>query len=166
MKKQNSIVAGLIMILVGAVFLLINLSPNLAERLDISRQWPLLIIIVGLFFLLTALFGTPSLSIPGCVISGIGGILYYQNISGNWASWSYIWALIPGFVGLGLVLMGLLDRRQRKVMREGGRLLLISAALFIVFGAFLGNLAKLNQFWPILLIGSGAWMLFRNRLSR
>ncbi len=166
MKKQNSTVAGLIMILVGAVFLLISLSPNLAERLDISRQWPLLIILVGLFFLITALFGASSLSIPGSVITGIGSILYYQNTTGNWASWVYIWTLIPGFVGIGLVLMGLLDKQRRKVMRAGSRLLLISAALFIVFGASFSGLGKLGEFWPVLLIGSGMWMLFRNRLSR
>jgi len=165
MKKKNSIVGGAIMILVGIVFLLININPALAEKLNIGRQWPLVIVAVGLFFLMSALLGAPALAIPGMVVSGIGGILYYQNITGNWASWAYVWALIPGFSGLGMVLMGLLDKRKRKVLREGGRLILISLAMFVVFGAFFNGLGKIGELWPVLLIGAGIWMLFRNRLS-
>ena len=34
-------------------------------------------------------------------------MLYWQNQTGNWESWAYAWALIPGFVGVGTIVMGL-----------------------------------------------------------
>jgi hypothetical protein len=39
---------------------------------------------------------------PGSILAGIGGIFYYQNLTNDWESWAYIWALIPGFVGIGV----------------------------------------------------------------
>lgn len=166
MHKRSSIVAGLIMILVGALFLLINLFPNVAARLDVARQWPLIIVALGGLFLLGALLGTPPLAMPGSIVTGIGGILYYQNLTGNWASWAYIWTLIPGFVGIGIILTNLLGARTRSQFREGGRLLVISAVLFVIFSAFFNGLGGLGQYWPVLLILAGVWLLFRNRFRR
>lgn len=163
MKNRGSIVGGLILIFVGALFLLVQTFPNLAARFDPELQWPLIIVAVGSLFLLGAVLGTASLAIPGAIIGGIGCLLYYQNISGNWESWVYAWALIPGFVGLGLILMGLLDRQQRSSIRDGMRLIFISLILLAVFGGFLGGSAILGQLWPLLLILGGFWMLWRNR---
>lgn len=166
MQKRSSITAGLIMITVGVIFLLINLFPEFASQLDIARQWPLLIVAVGGFFLLGALFGTPDLATPGSIIAGIGGILYYQNLTGNWASWAFVWTLIPGFAGVGIVLSALMGRRGRGQLREGSRLIGISLILFFIFAAFFNGLGNIGNYWPVLLIAAGVWMLFRNRLTR
>jgi hypothetical protein len=166
MKNRGSIVGGLILILVGALFLLLQAFPNLAAQFDPELQWPLLIVAVGALFLLGAVLGTPSLAIPGAIIGGIGGLLYYQNVSGNWDSWAYAWSLIPGFVGVGLILMGLLDHEKRSSIRDGVRLIFISFVLFAIFGGFLGGSETLGQLWPLLLILVGIWMLWRNRSGR
>ena len=163
MKNRGSIVGGLILIFVGALFLLLQAFPNLAAQFDPELQWPLIIVAIGALFLLGAVLGTASLAIPGAIIGGIGGLLYYQNASGNWASWAYAWALIPGFVGLGLVLMGLLDGQQRSSIRDGIRLIFISLILFAIFGGFLGGFELLGQLWPLLLILAGVLILWRNR---
>lgn len=160
MQKQSSIVIGLILILAGILFLLFQAFPGLAPQIDLANQWPFIIVGIGGFLLLGALFGNPPLAIPGSVVSGIGLMLAYQNMSGNWASWAYSWTLIPGFVGLGVMLMGLLDQEKRAQVRDGFRLLLISAALFVVFGGFLG---AFGQYWPVLLIIGGLLLLFRGR---
>jgi hypothetical protein len=123
----------------------------------------LIVIGVGALFLLGALVGTPPLAVPGSVIAGIGGILYYQNVTGDWASWAYIWALIPGFAGIGTILMGLLTPGGRRNVREGGRLVVISLVMFLIFGAFFGGLGRLGQYWPVLLIGIGGWLILKNR---
>ncbi|MCA9975917.1 MAG: hypothetical protein KC413_09220, partial [Anaerolineales bacterium] len=81
MQKRSSIVGGLIMIVVGAFFLLLQFSPSLAAQIDFGRQWPLLVVGLGVFFLLGALLGTPPLAVPGSIVSGVGGILYYQNMT-------------------------------------------------------------------------------------
>lgn len=163
MEKKSSIVGGLILILVGTLFLLMQFFPGLAERVDFASQWPLMIVAIGVFFLLASLVGTPPLAIPGSVVTGIGGILYYQNLTGNWASWAYIWALIPGFVGLGTILMHTLQGHLRRGIREGGGLLVISAVMFVIFAAFFNGLGGLGQYWPILLILAGGWMLIKRR---
>lgn len=163
MQKRSSIVGGLMMIVVGAFFLLLQFLPSLAAQIDFGRQWPLLIIGLGGFFLLGALFGTPPLAVPGSVVTGIGGILYYQNLSGNWASWAYMWALIPGFVGIGTILMGILEKKGRRTMREGGQLLVVSLVMFAIFAAFFNGLGTFGRYWPLLLIVAGAWLLLQNR---
>ena len=72
-------------------------------------SWPWIVIGIGLFlFVLGAAVGEPGMAVPATIVSGLGGILAYQWYTGDWQSWSYIWALIPGFVGIGIVLMSLL----------------------------------------------------------
>jgi hypothetical protein len=95
MHKRSSIVVGTILILVGILFLLVQFFPGLAASLDISTQWPLIIVGVGGLLILSAFLGTPKLAIPGSIVTGIGGILYVQNLTGAWDSWAYVWALIP-----------------------------------------------------------------------
>lgn len=159
-SKQSSIAIGLILILAGVLFLLLQAFPELAAQIDFASQWPLIIVGIGGLFLLGALLGTPPLAIPGMVVGGIGCLLYYQSITGNWSSWAYGWTLIPGFVGLGVMLMGALDPENRNQIREGSRLVLISLVLFLVFGGFFG---ALGQYWPVLLIAGGLLLLFRSR---
>ena len=166
MEKRGSIIGGLILILVGLLFLLLQTSPEIAARFNLELQWPLVIVTVGLLFLVGAVLGTASLAVPGTIIIGLGGLFYYQNLSGNWASWAYAWALIPGFVGLGVILMGLLDREQRSAIRGGATLLLISLILFAVFGGFLGGFGLLQTYWPVLLILAGIMILLGRRSGK
>lgn len=166
MDKRGSIIGGLILILVGLLFLLLQTSPELAAQIDFGLQWPLIFVGVGVLFLLGAFLGTPSLAVPGMIFSGMGGLLYYQNLTGNWASWAYAWTLIPGFVGLGVILMGLLDSTQRSQIRGGATLLFISVILFAIFGGFLGGQAILAQYWPVLLILAGILILLRSWSGR
>jgi hypothetical protein len=51
-------------------------------------------------------------------------------------------------------------------LREGGTLILISLALFLVFGAAFGGLNVLGPYWPVLLIGLGILVLIRNLIRK
>lgn len=161
-KRSGSIIGGLILILVGALLLALQAVPGLAALIDLARFWPLIIVGIGALFLLGALLGSPPLAIPGAIIAGIGGLLFYQNLTGNWASWAYAWALIPGFVGVGIIIAAWLGDGDTNV-RDGGRLIVISLILFVVFGAITGGFGLLGQFWPLLLIGLGLYLLWRSR---
>lgn len=161
MHKRSSIIGGLILISVGVFFLLIQTFPALASIFNPALYWPLIILAVGGFFLLGAVLGNAPLAVPGAIISGIGLLLTYQNFSGNWGSWAYAWALIPGFVGIGLIIMALLDKEQAQETRAGYILILISFVLFIFFGGFLGGLEILGNWWPLLLIVAGVFLLIR-----
>jgi hypothetical protein len=163
MQKRSSIIVGAILIIVGALFLLAQLFPSIAISLDIGRQWPLIIVVVGGLLLFSAFLGTPPLAIPGSIVSGIGAILYVQNLTNTWSSWSYIWTLIPGFVGIGMIISGLLGHHRSTMWRKGSRLLLISFVLLLVFGTFFNGFGGLGRYWPVLLIASGLWMLWPRR---
>ena len=151
MKKGN-ITGGLILILIGAWFLAVQFVPQLEAWA--SGSWPLTIIGVGAIFLLISILSNiPGLSIPAFIIGGIGGLLYYQNVTGDWNTWAYAWTLIPGFVGLGLLFFSI-QTKDKGTMSAGFILLFITSILFFVFGSFLGAPKQVIQFWPVLLIQS------------
>lgn len=157
-EKRTNIAGGIILVLVGAALLAVQILPGVF----IQFSWPWIVIIVGLFlFGLGAAIGEPGMAVPACIVGGIGGILYYQNLTGNWESWSFMWSLIPGFVGIGSILMNLLSGEGGKAFREGGLLILISLTLFAVFGSFFGALGLVGDYWPVLLILLGVLILLR-----
>jgi len=167
MKKQHSsLFAGVILILLGALFLAGKLVPSLARFVAIEMTWPLIIVGVGVLLLFIGLLSNaPGMAIPACVVGGIGGLLYYQNITGDWDSWSFAWSLIPGFVGVGIMLSGVLGE-GRKPIREGLNLVTISLVMFTVFGSFFGALGMVGEYWPVLLIALGAFIMVRSLVRK
>ena len=102
------------------------------------------------------------MSVPAAIVTGIGGILYYQEAMDDYASWSYMWTLIPGFVGVGTILTGLLGENTRANISNGLNLIVISAVSFLIFGTLLGGLEILGAYGPaILLIALGVYIPFR-----
>jgi len=162
-RRRSSLIGGLVLVLLGLLILAIQLLPGI----QLLFSWPWIIVGFGLVvFLVGTATGVPALAIPACLIGGLGGILYYQNATGDWDSWAYIWALIPGFVGLGIVLSGLLGENRTDTMRAGGLLILISLVLFAVFGSFFGALGLMGDYWPVLLILLGLVLLVSPFLRR
>ena len=159
--RRSSIAAGIILIGVGLFFLVLPAFPNLSSVIDISQQWPFIIVAIGFIFLLGALIGSPELAVPASIIIGTGAILYYQNLTGNWWTWSFIWTLYPGFVGLGIILSEALQGRGRSGLRSGGRLIAISFILFLVFGFFFGARMVSGVILALLLIAVGVWIIIR-----
>jgi len=101
------------------------------------------------------------MAVPACIVGGIGCLLYWQNATGNWESWAYAWTLIPGFLGVGILLAGLLEGRLRQSLDSGIFFIVISLVMFAIFGSFLGGLQIFGLYWPVLLILFGLWMLVR-----
>jgi hypothetical protein len=163
-ERRSDLVIGIILLLIGGWFLAaeLNLVPNLSEFINLQYQWPMIIIGVGvLLFVLGLLLRNPGLSVPACIVGGIGGILYYTNSSGQWAAWAYLWTLIPGFVGIGIILSTLLGGEERSGYREGLRLIFISIILFVIFFMLLSGQANITRYWPILVILAGIWVIIQ-----
>ena len=157
--QRSTVVGGVILILLGALLLAGQILPHLF----IWFSWPFFIIGGGaLFIIAAAISGTGGLAIPGCIIGGIGGILFYQNLTGNWESWAYMWTLIPGFVGLGIALAGLLTPGCRRADNSGWFLMGISLVGFIVFGSAFGMNWMAAKFWPVILIVIGVIVLINS----
>lgn len=161
-NRRGNLVIGLMLLLVGGWFLAAQYFPQLNQLIRVEYQWPLIVVGIGLFFLILAvLLRSPGLAVPASIIGGIGGILYYQNQTGDWESWAYAWTLIPGFVGLGTLLNHLLEGRLWDGIKEGVGLMLFSLFMFGLFSGFLGGPPIFAKVWPLFLIGAGVWLLLK-----
>jgi hypothetical protein len=166
-RRRSNIAVGVILILVGAFMLIFQFIPAMREWIPAGFSWPLIIVGFGLFLLLLGLFsGSAEMAVPAAVFMGIGGILYWQNATGNWESWAYVWTLIPGFVGVGVIVSGLISGKVSSALRAGIWQILISLVLFFIFGSFLGGLALIGPYWPVLLIALGVVLLLRLLFSK
>jgi hypothetical protein len=166
-QSRSNLAIGLILVLLGAWFLATQLIPGLKDLINISYSWPLTVVGMGVFlFLLGLILRVPNLAIPACIIGGIGVLLYWQNATNRWESWAYAWTLIPGFVGVGIILTGFLDGEFRSALRSGLRLILISLIMFVLFWIFLGGSGLGWEYWPILLVVFGIWTLIDTLLRR
>jgi hypothetical protein len=166
-RRRTGLVGGTLLILLGLWFLLVQFVPEFEGLLNIEFSWPLFVIGAGVVLLILGLVtGEPGMAVPACIVGGIGVLLYYQNATGNWASWAYAWTLIPGFAGVGAILAGLLGDKPKQSVKDGINLILISAVMFVVFSSFLGGQDLLGPYWPVLLILLGLWFLIQPLFRR
>lgn len=163
-RNRTNLAAGLLLIVIGAVFLAFQIAPGLFKWFQPELNWPLFVVGAGLVLLVIGLLADePGMAVPATIVGGIGALLYWQNLTGRWETWSYAWTLIPGFVGLGVILSGMLSGRTAQSLRDGGRTILVSLVLFAVFGSLMGgNLTGIV--WPALLIAAGVILLLGNML--
>ena len=171
-KGRSQLALGVILILLGAWFLADKSIPAFHSFFDKYTEWPVnMLLIGGVIFILGLVLGQPGMSVPAAIVAGLGGIFYYQDATGNFASWSYMWALIPGFIGVGTIIAGLLGENTAQNLKHGLNMVVISAVLFLVFSSFFGGWELLGNYGPsILLILLGLWVLgsglfrtFRNK---
>ena len=163
-QSRSQLALGLILILAGAWFFAKETIPVVAEFADQFFQWPYTLVWIGALILVIGLLtGNPGMSVPAMIVAGIGGIFYYIEEFGSYSDWSFLWALIPGFVGVGSILAGILGDNPRQNISRGFGLLLFSAAIFLVFATWLGDIALIGEYGPaIVLIGLGLWLLGRS----
>lgn len=165
-QNRTTLILGVLLILVGAWLVVSRQVPEVRHWLDTNFAWPMWTIGAGLLiFIIGLITGAPGMSVPAAIVAGVGGILYYQNETHNFATWSYMWTLIPGFVGIGLIITGLLGEFTRHNIARGLNLIVISAVMFLVFGAIFGGLGILGPNGPaVLLIALGVYILLRGFL--
>ena len=134
-RNTGSLVGGSLLIIFG----LLALLGKLFQGFDFwGTFWPFFIIGIGALFFVGMFAGGRSVSglaIPGTIITTIGLMLFYQNITSHWESWSYGWTVILMSVGLGIYIMGFWG--QNPTQRAAGlRVLRLGLIMFIIFGAF------------------------------
>lgn len=163
MQTNRSNVVGLIGGVLLIIFGLLALAGQVFRNVDWGSLWPFTIIGFGaLFFVLMFAGGkqASAFAIPGSIVSGIGLVLLFQNITNHWESMSYFWTLIIVFVGVGIYLMGWYggDANQK---RSGIGVMKVGVFLFIIFGAFFEMIFSSfsNIVFPVLLILLGAYLV-------
>jgi LiaI-LiaF-like transmembrane region len=165
-NRRGGLVGGLLLILLGGAFLAAQLIPGSRSWFNAEDSWPLIVIGIGVLLVVLAIaLRTSPLAIPGCIVAGIGCMLYYQNATGNWGSWAYAWTLIPAFVGLGVLVSGLLEGQPMRSLTTGVWMILISLVAFVIFGSFLG-MGRFSAYWPLLLVLGGLLILGQAILGR
>ena len=105
-RNTSALIGGTALIAVGILSLLGQVFSGYHFW---GMIWPFLIIGVGGLFYIGMFAGGKSVSglaVPATIITTIGLILFYQNITHNWESWSYAWTIILIGVGLGIYIMG------------------------------------------------------------
>ena len=171
MRRHAPTVVGLILILAGGALFLarqagLDVIGSIAEA-----GWPLLVILPGVILLIAAIVTRPpdgiGFAIAGSIVVTVGGILLYQQETGHWESWSYVWALIPGAAGLAMVVYGALARIDHFV-GKGLRLMAIAGTLFLVGMWYFETVFRsgdapidLATWWPLFLIGIGVVVVAR-----
>jgi len=160
-SSRTQLALGVVLVLLGAWFLADRSFPHFHEIAARYAEFPLNLVAIGALLLVLGLvLGAPGMAVPAAIVAGIGGIFYYQTITSDFESWSYMWALIPGFVGVGSIVAGLLGENARHNIRRGLNLMAISAILFLVFSSLFGGWKLLGNYGPaILLILLGLWLL-------
>jgi hypothetical protein len=134
-RNAGALVGGSLLILFGLLALFGQIFRNFNFW---NTFWPFFIIGFGLLFFIGMFAGGRSVSglaIPGAIITTIGLMLFYQNLTNHWESWSYGWTVILMAVGLGIFIMGAWG--QSASQRSAGlNLMRLGLILFIIFGAF------------------------------
>ncbi len=165
-KNRTQLVLGLLLILVAGWLIATRIRPDLADILHLTFAWPMWVMFAGAAILVIGLLvGESDMAVPACIVAGIGGILYYQNATNHWESWAYLWTLIPGFVGVGKILSGIIGGDFMACLREGLKLLLSCAILFTIFATIFNAwdiFGPYSAYVPIaLLFVLGIWLIVR-----
>jgi hypothetical protein len=174
MRNRGALYLGILLLAFGGFFLFVETATELFSFLGFhfgwAAAWPLIIILVGLAFWLPIFVWWErrehlgGLAIPATIITANGLILLYQNISGDWGSWAYAWALEPLAVGMGLLVFYLLGNRAQGLLVGAGIVSGIGLLFFVIFASAFGGLFRLLG--PVALILMGILIIYGGAKQR
>ncbi len=170
-KNRTQLVLGILLILAAAWLILGRVYPALGNILALKFDWPVWVMLAGALVLVIGLIvGAPGMAIPAFITAGIGGILYYCNLTNHWEAWSYLWTLIPGFVGLGILFAAIIEGRLRQEISGALNTILVSLAMFVIFATFFNAWSIFGPFSAyvpvVLLFVLGIWFIVRGVVRR
>ncbi len=167
-RNYGALVVGSVLICFGALVLIERLFEG-ARFWGIA--WPLIIIGFGsLFFVGMFLLGKTFawMAIPGSIIATNGLMLFLQNLTGRWETWSYSWTVILMSIGAGIFIMGAWqgDASRR---RAGLKLFEVGVVMFVIFGAFFEIIFSLGApeglrgyVFPVALLCLGIYLVVKS----
>lgn len=171
---RTQLVLGLLLIGLGVLFF----GARFVGFGFLALWWPGFVLVPGLVMLVVSLFGgksTAGLAIPGAIAAASGAVLAFQNATGLWQTWAYLWPLVgPGAVGVGLAIFGARTGNAR-VRTVGGRLALAGLVIAAVLGVFFELVVGLSGplgpvvggvLWPVALIAAGLWLIVSRGAKR
>jgi len=158
MKKQHVFI-GIILIAIGGYFLLETLH---LSYLTSFNNWPTLLMLLGLAFILYSYFSTDTDSIFIGVLLLTLGIHYHFYQLVIW--WPNDWAAY-GF-SISFAFLSQYYKTRKKGLKIGLFLLILSLIELFYSGAqtFTSHITALvGNFWPIALILVGFYLIFKKK---
>ncbi|OZI11286.1 hypothetical protein CEW92_12305 [Bacillaceae bacterium SAS-127] len=156
--KQQRLFPGVILIGFGLYFFLQQTGLNSIQPF---LSWPTLLIVIGVAFLAEAYSGNEASGIlPGVILTGFGIHFHVVNHFQFWSNDTGVFILI---ISLGFLMQ---YQKTRKGLFQG--LLFLILAIITLFydkviewlGVLENSAFSLWQFWPIVLIVIGGYLLF------
>ena len=132
-----------------------------------ALAWPLEVLGLAVGFALAAIFmRVVGLAIPALIIGLNGLILAFCNLTGLWAAWAILWPIEPLSIGLGLLIVGVINRSSGA--KVAGLILtgIAGAGFFIASFISMFNNTILRFAGPGMLILSGLILVAAQWLKR
>lgn len=146
----------------------ILLFASLFDRWSVwEMAWPLEVIGLALGFALAAIFmRVVGLAIPAVIIGVNGLMLAFCNLTGLWEAWAILWPIEPLAIGLGLLIVGVINRSSGTKL--AGLILtgVAGAGFFLVSFISVFNGTILRFAGPGMLILSGLILVSAQWLKR
>jgi hypothetical protein len=115
-SRTIELAVGLMLVAIGLLVFASDWIGSWISDLGISGEvlawWPLLVVLLSLFFLGPALIGRQNrrlragMVIPGALLAGVGAALLYTSLNDTWRAWSYLWTVMPFSIGIGMYAAG------------------------------------------------------------
>ena len=173
-RDKGVIIIGAGMLVMGVLLLggnLLNISFG-------NYLWPFIFIIPGALVFFSAISANRTngegLAIVGGLFSMLGLVFLMQTITGLWATWAYIWALIaPTSIGLSQMFYGNI-KNDDAISQTGWNLAKIGLSILAVGFVFFELIIGLSGFglgrfglpvFPMILIFVGGFLLLRSILK-
>ena len=159
-KKRANLMPGLILIVLGLAFLILQF---------VERPWGpgVILALVGLIFVISAaVTRNLGLYIPGFILLGLGaGLAAMTLLPPEDKNWPLI------LIGLGLGFLAIwptftMPQREHPWPLYPGAILTLLGLLFLmamyqVFGLTMESLASVLRWWPLILVVIGAVIIYR-----
>ena len=172
---RGALILGGGMLLMGVILLL----GRLVGISFTAYLWPFIFIVPGMLVFLTALSTESSsgegLSILGGILTMLGFVFLAQSVTGLWASWAYVWALIaPTSVGISQMVYGMRKERD-KIVQSGRKLANLGMVMFVIGFVFFELIIGVSGFglarfglpvFPMMLIFAGLIVLYSTLVHR
>ena len=152
MKNRARLYAGVLLGIAGSLSFA-------AQIIGWRGMWPFLVLVVGAAFWMPIFIWwerhqkLAGLAIPGSIIMTNGVILLVQNVTGRWESWSYAWTLELIGIGVGLLALYALGKRERGVLVAASIVGGIGVIFFIILATAFSRFFRLLGPLVLILIG-------------
>ena len=168
MRKSNSTIGGLLVIIGGLLLAARFLFNKPLISLGPDDFWPMIILLAGAGFELAyyVTLRAPGLLVPGGILT-ICGLLFFFETATNWRFAAYTWPVYLFSVAVGLFQLFLHSGRPKGLLTGICIIAGVAVACFIVmfFRIFLSTV-DLAVAIPLVLIGGGLVMFFGRNGSR